>query len=608
MTSTSSARTEWEQRVYDRTGSFDLRVDLPTVSNLRAEPAVGHIALFWDEVPGAAGYLVKCTWPDGLTEVLDHGGGDVRAVAATSFALTGVQDGTDLTVEVAAVPGADLAPGGWSAPVTARARQGDPGVVRVRTDASGPTVALERPWEMVGSERLSQLLLAEEDHGHVIGAEFLEALRVAGNDLGVRQVRAHAIFHDDLGVARRSASGALELDFSKIDALYDMLLDVGLRPVVEFSFMPADLARDPRETVFTYRGHISPPRDWGEWHDLVGSLAAHLVGRYGRAEVTTWPFEVWNEPNLAVFWTGTREEYLRLYDESAHALKEVDPEIKVGGPSSAAAEWVEALAAHAEETGVPLDFVSTHTYGNYPLDLRPALARHGFDGIPIYWTEWGVGSTHFGPVHDSVFGAPFLLGGYAAARGMVTSLSHWVVSDHFEELGRPPRLFHDGFGLLSVGNLRKPRYWAAHLAAHQGRRLLRSEIAGDGANVLVQASATLHEDGTVEVLVWNGTINAALFEGDHRLDRRVTVEVSGLTAGAYDVRLARIDQTHSNIVGALPSDIDWPDEATWVELRKLDVLHEADLPRAHPAEQVANFEIDLPMPGVARLRLDPGQP
>ena len=99
------------------------------------------------------------------------------------------------------------------------------------------------------------------------------------------------------------------------------------------------------------------------------------------------------------------------------------------------------------------------------------------------------------------------------------ALAYWVISDHFEELGRPPRLFHNGFGLLTVGNLRKPRYWAVHLAAHLGDQVLATELSGDGAEVLVRAWATRHDDGTIDVLVWNGTINGAVMDGDPRLDR-----------------------------------------------------------------------------------------
>ena len=145
--------------------------------------------------------------------------------------------------------------------------------------------------------------------------------------------------------------------------------------------MPHDLASDPDKTVFDYAAIVSPPKDWGRWHDLVRDLVAHLVERYGRDEVVEhWSFEVWNEANLEVFWSGTPEEYLRLYDVTADAVKAVDPRLRVGGPSSAAAGWVEELLAHVERTGSPVDFVTTHTYGSPPLDFRPTLARYGRAG------------------------------------------------------------------------------------------------------------------------------------------------------------------------------------------------------------------------------------
>ena len=114
-------------------------------------------------------------------------------------------------------------------------------------------------------------------------------------------------------------------------------------------------------------------------------------------------------------------------------------------------------------------------------------------------------------------GAPFVLSGYHAVQGRLDALAYWVISDHFEELGRPPALFHNGFGLLTVGNLRKPRYWAVHLAATQGDQVLACTLDGDGAGVLVQAWATRHEDGTIDVLLWNGTVNSEVMDGDARL-------------------------------------------------------------------------------------------
>lgn len=604
-----AARDDWEQRIYSRltdTSDADASLALPAPSGLRAETGTGHVRLSWLPVADAAGYLIERTGPDGQPRILRHGGSDVPAVSAPPFADTDVHDGIEYSYRLAAVAGAEYPAWDWTQPVAGRTsgpRLGGEVSVEVTVDATSVVGVLDRVWHMVGSERLTQLQFGDDGHGHHIGEEFAEALRLAHTDLGMTYVRAHAILHDDNHVVTRAADGTLAFDFSGVDLLYDQLLEIGLRPIVELSFMPAAIARDATQTVFGYQGIVSPPRDWSEWHDVVRALAAHLVDRYGIDEVETWAFEVWNEPNLVVFWTGSQDEYLRLYDESAHAIKSVDARLRVGGPSTAAGELVEILTAHAADADVPLDFVTTHTYGNLPLDTRPSLERHGFKGIPVWWTEWGVGSTHFGPIHDGVSGAPFVLSGFKVVQNRLDALAYWVISDHFEELGRPPALFHNGFGLLTVGNLRKPRYWAVHLAAHMGDDVLACNVSGDGADVLLQAWATRHDDGRVDVLVWNGTINAALMNGDPRLGRRVELCVEGLDARSYEITLARVDATHSNILTDYPAQMPWPDAELWQQLQVADHLHEERLPDVTPAAGKAHFNFALPMPAVARLRL-----
>ena len=304
----------------------------------------------------------------------------------------------------------------------------------------------------------------------------------------------------------------LRFDFDAVDAIYDQLLEIGLRPVVELSFMPRAMARDPEQTVFTYRGIISPPADWvrvararRRARRPPRRAVRHRRGRRsGRSRCGT-------RPNLEVFWTGyaARNTCGCTPNRRARSRASTPGCASAGRPPRPASGSRRSPRTRPSD-GVPLDFATTHTYGNLPLDARPSLARHGFDGIPIWWTEWGVSPTHFGPIHDGVIGAPFALSGFADVQGRLDALAYWVISDHFEELGRPPRLFHDGFGLLSVGNLRKPRYWAVHLAAHQGDTCWPARVDGDGAGVLVQAWATRHDDGTVDVLVWNGTVNSDL--------------------------------------------------------------------------------------------------
>ena len=329
---------------------------------------------------------------------------------------------------------------------------------------------------MIGAERLSQL-----DHGagpggrHTSATSSPKALRLAHDELGVRAVRAHAILHDDVGVYRE-VDGRPIHDFTGVDRIYDRLLDLGLRPIVELSFMPRDLASDPTHTVFEYRAIVSPPKDWTRWERLVGDLTAHLVERYGNEEVRTWGFEIWNEANLEVFWSGTRHEYLRLYDQRAAAVsgRDADRPLKAG-----IGGVVDRRAVRPGQLAAPIDFLSTHTYGNAPLDLRPIAARHGRPDLRLWWTEWGAHATHFNRAHDcgarptsprdgQCDGAtrrPCLLDGLRPLRG---------------EPGRPTELLHGGFGLLGVGNLRKPR-WPLWMLEQLRERRLEVDVDGDGS-------------------------------------------------------------------------------------------------------------------------------
>jgi xylan 1,4-beta-xylosidase len=186
-----------------------------------------------------------------------------------------------------------------------------------------------------------------------------------------------------------------------------------------------------------------------------------------------------------------------------------------------------------------------------------------------------------------------------SAQGRAEALAYWVVSDHFEELGRPPRLFHGGFGLLTVGNLRKPRWWALALAEQLGRDGVAVELHGDGAGSLVDAWAARHDDGSIDVLVWNGTLDQSKAAGSPLLSRRLRIRVEGRDVGSYDGTLARIDEEHSNITRAWNGKSDWPSETEWDALRGSDRLAE------EPVEVTDRGEIcfDLPMPGIARLRL-----
>ncbi len=613
MTEKNAARLDWEQRIgLPSDQPLAGTSDLPAPNGLRSEDGTGHVLLDWQPVEGALGYLVhRADTVDGPYEPLDHRGGDVLAVPEPPYADSLVEPGQGYWYKVASWTDHGAGPlDGEPVRGCPKAPGSQPAAVSVSVDASATPVQLPPVWNrMIGAEHFSMLIWDEPGPGGAdVAKEYADALGIVRDELGVRTVRAHGTFLPECVSVREDGS----FDFSGMDEVYDRFLATGLKPVVELSFMPAELALDPEYTIFEYKGIASVPRSWERWGELCREVTVHLRERYGADEVATWEFEVWNEANLEVFWNGTQAQYHLLYETAARAVKSVDTRIRVGGPGSAAAKWVGPLLEHCRENDVPIDFVSTHTYGNAPLDFRPETRSFAeATGKPepeILWTEWGVTPTHFHRVSDSVFSAPFVLRGMKSALKSTDALAYWVATDHFEELGRPPKLFHGGFGLLTVGNLRKPRFWALYLLSQLSGGRIPAAVSGDGAEALVESLATRAEDGsTVDVLCWNGTLDQTKLDGAASLGRNATVEVKGLTADAgYTVSVRRVDETHSNIKAVWDgmNGGDWPDAQQWAQLREADEIF-ADEPTTVTAgsDGTLSVSVDLPMPGIRALRL-----
>lgn len=558
---------------------------------------VGQVTIDWSPVDGAVGYLILRATEDGPLEPVDHHSGDILAVAGPPYVDTTCTPGTPYRYAVASVP--EVTASGRASEVVGAiplVADGIDPVVTVTVDAVAEGTELQRPWvPMVGSERLSQLLCKDLTGGREIGAELEQALRRMHDELGVRTVRAHAIFHDDTHVITDTG-----YDFSVVDQIYDKVLEIGLRPVVELGFMPRELAADPTKTVFAYGAIISPPKSYEQWGTLVQALVQHLVDRYGPDEVLGWDFEVWNEANLSVFWSGTKSEWLRLYDVTAAAVKAVDPRLAVGGPSSAAAGWVDDLLAHAASTGSPVDFVSTHLYGSAPLDVRASLERHGFGAARILWTEWGVTPRHFNPINDSVFAGVFVLRGMRSAAGRVDALSYWVASDHFEELGRPPSFLHGGFGLQTVGGLSKPRYHALALLNRLGPVELPVTLTGDGAGSLVEAWATRDRD-RIAVLLWNLTLDQTKADGSADLTRTVKLSLPGVDPHWRVTATQLANGTGDLVAAAQELGVgDWPTDDQWRELAE-----RSQLVRSSLEWRDSTLELTLPMPSAILLEIQP---
>jgi xylan 1,4-beta-xylosidase len=365
-------------------------------------------------------------------------------------------------------------------------------------------------------DRFFDLSVGSDFPGTLIRDDSQAQLKLAVDELGFRYIRFHAIFHDVLGTVT-VANGKPTYNWSKIDQLYDGLLTKRIKPFVELGFTPGVLATS-RNSIFFWNGNTSHPDPAG-WRDLVSAFILHIEERYGRDEVRTWFFEVWNEPNLSGFWEGADQKaYFELYDLTAKTIKSIDPALRVGGPATAGAAWVPEFLAHVRQSGVAVDFVTTHAYGvdGGFLDeqgksdtklspspdaiigdvrrVRQQIAASAFPDLPLDFTEWSTSYTPRDSVHDSYISAPYILSKLEGSRGLAQGMSYWTYSDLFEESGPPPSPCHGGFGLLNREGIRKPAFFAyKYLHALQGDSIATSD-----------PQAMLATDrGSLTAVIWN---------------------------------------------------------------------------------------------------------
>jgi xylan 1,4-beta-xylosidase len=370
-----------------------------------------------------------------------------------------------------------------------------------------------KPWtRCVGSERVSTMLRKE----------YWERFKQVKEAIGFEYIRCHGLLCDELGVLRVDdweGRRRVFLNFTYLDEIFDTMLAEGARPFVELGFMPSALASGS-QTVFWWKGNVTPPTDWELWSELVRGLVSHWIARYGAEEVRRWPIEVWNEPNLDVFWQGaSKDNYFRLYERSVLAIKSVDPAIKVGGPATCGIsdDWVEDFLAFVRARDLPLDFFSRHLYaGESPKartpelfyqgladparpieELRSVRARidaAGFPGLELRITEFNTSYHPLCPVHDTPLNAAFLARLLSEAGDLVETLSYWTFCDLFEEQDLPRSIFHGGFGLVAARGIAKPTF---HLFSFFSK--LEGEIVHrDGRCV-----AARRADGSMALVAWN---------------------------------------------------------------------------------------------------------
>ncbi len=297
-----------------------------------------------------------------------------------------------------------------------------------------------------------------------------------------------------------------------------------------------------------------------------------------------------------------------MYDHTARALKAVSPRIRVGGPATAQAAWVGDFIAHAVQNNLPLDFVSTHVYGNdsakdvfnddrpvapYGMvclavkKVRDEIDRSERPDIPLIWSEFNASYANQQEITDSIYMGPWMAQTIAQCDGMTAMMSYWTFSDVFEEQGVVKTPFYGGYGLVAEDGIPKPAFEVFKLLHALGAE--RLPVAAD--DVL----ATRREDGTLVIAAWNLVAPGAAGAG-----KPITFDLKGIAADAR-ATIRRVDGSHGDSLDAWKKmgSPKYPTQAQIAELRKaagvgppqVQLLHESRLRITIPPMGLAVIEI-----------------
>lgn len=468
---------------------------------------------------------------------------------------------------------------------------------------SAPTTPTDYSWQM-GFGNCHAYLLHRTD--------VCEHIKLAHDELGIKYIRCHGVLDDDMLTYQRMGDCRMfaympgkniikEINFRQVGHVYDNLLSCGVKPFVELSFMPSALAKG-KKLGLRYNPNICMPHSLNEWADYIRCFIRFLLDRYGKEEVESWYFEVWNEPDLGIFFSGTQQDYFRLYESTALAIKSVDEKLRVGGPSTSACRWLPEFIDFCEMNGVPCDFISTHHYpgdgfGNFvtfanirrmlatarkaagnetPLSetlrdmfFRPEDAKRWPKGMladmdreakrqvgsrPLFITEWNSMAVFGAPVHDEKYSAAFAVKSCLDLVGSLDAYMFWCCSDLFEEQYMLPRPFVGSFGVVSNDGIPKPNFWGFKLLS----QLYPHRLPVSGTEKLDVGAFTDGENVQILLTPQSGDIDE-----NSRYDLTISLDFE-----AAEVTAQRIDDTHCN-PKRLWQEMGAPDNLTKVQIEEI---------------------------------------
>jgi len=460
---------------------------------------------------------------------------------------------------------------------------------------------------------------------------------------------------------KEDAKGNPVYDWKIIDSIFDTYVKRGMKPFAQIGFMPQALSTHPEPYRHYWKpgdpyfnittGWAYPPKDYKKWGDLVYNWVKHSVKRYGKKEVESWYWEVWNEPNG--YWKGTKKEFFKLYDYAADGVKRALPTAKIGGlniaatSSKGAQEWAHEFIKHClvdtnyatGKIGAPLDLFSFHAKGS-PKVVNGVVQMNTSPQLRDIATGFKIAASY-----PETKNLPLIIGESdpegCAACGMATNKENayrngtmyssytaatfarkyeledqyginfkGAVSWSFEFENQP---WFYGFRDLATNGVDKPvlnvfrmfgkmggnRVEATSNRMYPLKLIMDSSVRGKQTDIGVLATKDKRSAG---VMIWNY----------HDLDiqgkaEKIAVTINDIPSRKITVTHYRIDDQHSNSyeVWKKMGSPQNPTASQIKELEQAGQLETVSPPKALMLKSnVLAMDIDLPRQGVSLLKID----
>ena len=353
-------------------------------------------------------------------------------------------------------------------------------------DVTSPKAQLKHNFKVFTSvSRAKELLYADVQ----------EMLKELQKKVGFKYIKFHGILSDDMLVYKEDEYGNPTYSFVFIDKALDFILSIGLKPLIEFTFMPKDLTNANAHSVFASKFYIGEPKDYDKWADLIKNLMLHLIDRYGIREVRSWLYCAWNEPDTTTSLFGFKNDndYYKLYKITYEIVKGFSSQCQFGSPSiifsyKVYQDWIKKFIEYCNNNNCRPDFINIHYYDNdftfdnisshspanpshgrlnmdsesfnkAIVDIKKYMNDLGVGELPIYLTEWNLTVSHRNLLNDTVFKSCYLAKNLLENYDELDSFGYWVLTDLIEETQPSMSEFHGGLGLYTYHQIKKPHFY-----------------------------------------------------------------------------------------------------------------------------------------------------